>query len=196
MSMMTTTVSPLDRNLAACYQSAPATQGTAALAEDAAESGAQNPGGVLPCRRLANPSFNQDGLQAASAAEPLPGRCRQPQAARKRKQKQRDPSTGVTPEHMLYWVSQADVAAQLRCTDAACSAAAVLLPEAALAGGLVQEACSSVLPSPLSPTEQQRTAGYQQQTSRIVEVACVASTPHCIVEPAILQNSLKRRQCL
>lgn len=29
-----------------------------------------------------------------------------------------DVMTGLTPEHMLYWVSQADVAQQLRCTEA------------------------------------------------------------------------------
>lgn len=194
--MMTTTAPPLDSSLTACHQSASAKQGTAVHAKDAAESGPQNAVGVLPCSRLAVTSVNQDGLKAASAADPLPGRCRQPQAGRKRRQKRRDPSTGVTPEHMLYWVSQADVAEQLRCTDAVCSAAAVLLPEAALAGDSVQEACSSVLPNPLSPTDQQCAAGCQQQTSRTVEVPCAACTPHCIAEPAILQNPFKRRQCL
>ena len=193
---ITTHVLPVDSSLLACHQPASVQQGTAVQAKraDADESGAQEPAGPLPCKGNA---VDQDGVAAASAAvlaaaDPLPGRYKQPQPARRRKQKRRDPSAGVTPEHMLYWVSQADVAAQLRCTDTVCSAAAVLLPEA---GGAIQDACTSLLPCPLLPAEQQCTATRcQQQTSRIAGNSSAASTLHCAIEPVILHKSSKRRQ--
>ena len=198
-SVMTTTVLPVDSSLLACHQPASVQRGTAVQADDAGESGAQEPAWALPCKGNA---VDQDGVAAASAAvlpaaDPLPGRYKQPQTARRRKQKRRDPSAGVTPEHMLYWVSQADVAAQLRCTDTVCSAAAVLLPGAAVTGEPTQEACSSLLPCPLLPAEQQRTATRcQQHASRILENSSAASTLHGTLEPVILHKSSKRRQCL
>ena len=154
--------------------------------------GTQNPAWILPGTTA------QEGVKSASdtvmpLAEAIPGRCSQPHVARKRKHKRRDASSGITPEHMLYWVSQADIAAQLRCTDEA-SHEAGLFPEAASTEAPSQEACSSMLPASSLP-DGECISGCQQQGNRTRQDATDASKVCNNVEP-VLQKSLKRRQCL
>lgn len=195
----TKTILPVNSSLTACHQSASVRQ-RSTVVTDADELGAQAPAFVLPCTALA---MDQEELPAASdvvptAAAPLPGKCRQPQAARRRKKKRHGPSTGVTPEHMLYWVSQADVAAQLRCTETACSAASVLLPEAASTEGSTQEVCASSVPGAVSPAwsaEEQCNAGCQPQSSRTPEIPSAAGATHCTVKPVVLHKPVKRKHC-
>lgn len=146
----------------------------------------------------AKPPVFQEGIKSGSTAatvmpviEASPGRYRQPHAARKRKHKRRDPTAGITPEHMLYWVSQADIAAQLRGNDTAGPAEAGLLSEAASAPS--QEECTDML-STLS-AGQQCMLGCQEQSSRIQQEVTNGSKVLCTVEP-VLHKSLKRRQCL
>lgn len=141
------------------------------------------------------PAVTQEGVKAAvpaaavlPAAQVLPGKYRQPHAARKRKHKRCDPSTGVTPEHMLYWVSQADIAAQLRCIDTVGPAETGLLSEAASVETLSQQECPSTLQA--GSAEEKCIFGWEQ----ISGTANGSSNRSHTVEPA--SKSLKRRQCL
>lgn len=164
---------------------------------DGNHENAQNPAWGLPgAKPAAIQEEVRSGLTAATVmpvVESLPGRCRQPHAARKRKHKRRDSSAGVTPEHMLYWVSQADIAAQLRCNDTAGPAEAGLLSEAASANAPNQEECTDVLPGVSAVG--QCIIGCQEQSSRIRTEVTGGSKVLCTVEP-VLHKSLKRRQCL
>lgn len=190
---VTKTALPVESGLQEGHQSASVSCVESILAPT--DEGAQEPAWVLPGRTA------QEGVKSASdtvmpLAEAIPGRCSQPHVARKRKHKRRDASSGITPEHMLYWVTQADIAAQLRCTDEA-SPEAGLMPEAASTEAPSQEACSSMLPASSLPDlcAGECILGCQQQGSRTGQETSDASKVCYNVEP-VLQKSPKRRQCL
>lgn len=135
------------------------------------------------------PGVTQEGVKAAvaaatvlPAAQVMPGRYRQPHAARKRKHKRCEHAIGVTPEHMLYWVSQADIAAQLQCIDTDGPAEAGWLAEAASTAPSSPQECPSMLP-----------AGSAKEKCISGCVAGISNGSHT-VEPAT--KALKRRQCL
>ena len=147
----------------------------------------------------AKPAVIQEGVSPGLTAatvmpvvEGLLGRCRQPDAARKRKHKRRDPSAGITPEHMLYWISQADIAAQLRCNDTVGPAEAGLLSEAASAKASSQEECTDMLPAVSG--QEQCILGCQDKSSGMWQEMTGGSELLCSVEP-VLHRTLKRRQC-
>ena len=191
------TALPVKQRLAVCCPPAPVSHAESVLVQtNGTHEGAQSLAWGMPG---ALPAVSQEGIKSGSTAatvmpavEGLPGRCRQPQAARKRKHKRRDPSAGITPEHMLYWVSQADIAAQLRCTDTAIPAEAGLA-DLAKTELPRHEACDSMLPALCA--EEQCMLGCQEQSSRMRQDVTPGSKPLCTVEP-VLQKSLKRRQCL
>lgn len=161
---------PLKEKLTDGHSPAPVSHVDSVLVQtDGTHEGAQSLAWGMPG---ALPAVSWEGVKAGSTAatvmpavEGLRGRCRQPRAARKRKHKRRDPSAGITPEHMLYWVSQADVAAQLRCCHTPSPAEAGLLPDLASTEVQRQPACDSMLPA-LS-AEEQCMQGCQEQGNRM-----------------------------
>ena len=145
---------------------------------------------------VATPAIPQKGVKAATAAaivlpaaQVLPGKYRQPHTARKRKHRRYNSSTGVTPEHMLYWVSQADVAAQLRCIDTVGPAEAGWVSGAASTALPSPQECPSILPA--GSAEEKYILGCVEPSSG--PAAGISNRSHT-VEPAT--KALKRRQSL
>lgn len=169
-----------------CHPSAGAE--SAPMQADCTRESCQSPACSLP-------GVTQEGVKAAvaaatvlPAAQILPGKYRHPHSARKRKHKRRDPSTGVTPEHMLYWVSQDDIAAQLRCTDTVGPAEAGLLSETTSTEPLSPQECPAMLPAG-SAQEKCMLGCWEHSSSNATGTSNILFT----VEPA--QKSLKRREC-
>ena len=191
------TALPVKDKLTVCHSSAPVSHVESLLVQtDSAHKTAQSLPWGLPG---AKPAVLQQGVKSGSTAaadvpvvEGLPGRCGQPCAARKRRRKRRDPLAGITPEHMLYWVSQADIAAQLRCDDSAAPVEAGLLSGAASAKAPNQEECADTLPA--VSAEEECSQGCQTQSSRMWQEVAGGSKVLCTAEP-VLYKSLKRRQC-
>ena len=104
--------------------------------------------------------------------------------------------SGITPEHMLYWVLQADIAMQLRCeqTDGVVRTAkeSDMLSEIdaaeVLEAGDAAVAVMDVLPVPLSEAAQKQLAHTSANTPS------KATNQHVKHEPACAQRMSKRKE--
>jgi len=105
--------------------------------------------------------------------------------------------SGITPEHMLYWVLQADIAVQLRCeqNDGVVSMAKESdMPSesdtaAVLEAGDAAVAMMDVLPVPLSEAAQKRLTHTRTKSPS------KAANQHDKHQPACAQRMSKRKEC-
>ena len=163
---------------------------------DPAEGAAQGASWVLPCTA----SHGTEPYTAAAAradANALPSQRKQPHSARRRRRKRQDSfPTGITPEHMLYWVSQADIAAQLRCTDGICPDESGPLACASATESSRQAQAFSPMPvlTPALDVDQLQQHNAASQTQALSpESTCTGV--HSAGRPVSVQKPLKRRQC-
>ena len=105
--------------------------------------------------------------------------------------------SGITPEHMLYWVLQADIAVQLRCeqTDGVVSMAQESdMPSASNAAAVLEAgdaavAVTHVLPVPLSEAAQKPLAHTR------TKAPTKAANQHKKCQPACAQRMSKQKEC-
>jgi len=105
--------------------------------------------------------------------------------------------SGITPEHMLYWVLQADIAVQLRCEQ---TDGVVSMPKesdmpsesdaaAILEAGDAAVAVMDVLPVSLSEVAQKQLAHTR------TKAPSKAANQHNKCQPACVQRMSKRKEC-
>ena len=105
--------------------------------------------------------------------------------------------SGITPEHMLYWVLQADIAVQLRCeqTDGAVSMAQESdMPSESGAAEVLEAddaavAVTDVLPVPLSEAAQKQLAHTR------TKAPTKAANQHNKCQSACAQKLSKQKEC-
>ena len=156
------------------------------------ESSAQTASWLLPCAATLQEGLATSSVAVKQDADTPSSKHKQLSGAKRRRKKRRDPAAGVTPEHMLYWVSQADVAAQLQCNDA------VRPSEAAspLAEASAHEVNTSTAATLLPMTARlQQCHGDSQQNDRTQGECNRLSRLQGSVPPVPEQDCHKRRQC-
>ena len=74
-------------------------------------------GGTVADAASGASSPHGDAVPRAAVRKAIKDAVQKPRGARGGRRASRKLVQGITPEHMMYWVSQADIAAQLRCKD-------------------------------------------------------------------------------